>query len=130
MSLLPVSTTRDNLRHFRVALRGLVGGEHAVDRAGVHLPQGYDPGKRTLVMLHGLFSSPLIWARLTDAIADDTQLRARFQVWHVLYQTNAPTIVARRRVQEYLANAYDLLDPRGDAPAREGIVLIGHSSAA
>ncbi|WP_197427139.1 alpha/beta fold hydrolase [Noviluteimonas gilva] len=127
MSLLPVSSTRDNLRHFRVALRGLVGGEHAADRAGIHLPQGYDPAKRTLVMLHGLCSSPLIWARLTDAIGADTALRERFQVWHVLYQTNAPTIVARRRVHDYLANAYDLLDPRGDAPARDGIILIGHS---
>lgn len=127
MSLLPVTSARDNLRHFRVALRGLVGGEHTADRTGVHLPQGYDADKRVLVMLHGLFSSPLIWLPLTEAIAQDAQLRARFQTWHVLYQTNVPAIVARRRVHDDLIAAYDLLDPRGDAAAREHLVLIGHS---
>ena len=127
MSLLPASSPRENLRHVRVALRGLVGGAHAVDRAGIHLPQGYDADKHPLVMLHGLCSSPLIFSRLTEAIARDAELHARFQPWHVLYQTNVPTLVARHRVRGYLVCAMEALDPGRVAAARKDLVLIGHS---
>lgn len=45
----------------------------------------------------------------------------------MLYQTNAPTIVARKRVQHYLEDAWALLDPAHADAAHDGIVLVGHS---
>lgn len=127
MSLLPTSSARDNLRHLRMAFGGLFGEDETRHRIGVWLPEDYDPRKRVLVMLHGLCSSPLIWNRLAHRIAEDPTLHARFQVWNVLYQTNAPALVVRHRVQLYLDEAWARLDPlRGDA-ARHGMVLIGHS---
>ncbi len=111
----------------RLAVWGLLGGHEVGRRAGVYLLEDYDPRKRPLVMIHGLGSSPLIWARMSDAIWGAPDLRARFQVWHVVLQTNAPTLVARRRVKEYLDEVWSVLDPEGDDPARHGTVLIGHS---
>jgi pimeloyl-ACP methyl ester carboxylesterase len=78
-------------------------------------------------MIHGLGSSPLIWARLSNAIWASDELSSRYQVWHVVYQTNAPALVNRHRIQGYLDEAWKVLDPENDDPARQGIVLVGHS---
>lgn len=111
----------------KLGIFGLLGGDEVGRRAGVYVLGDYDPRKRPLVMLHGLGSNPLIWARLTNAVWGDPELRARYQVWHVVYQTNAPLLVTRLRVKAYLDQAWQWLDPEGDDPARQGLVLIGHS---
>jgi pimeloyl-ACP methyl ester carboxylesterase len=114
-----------NLR--RLGLWGLISGTEMESRAGLYLLEDYDKNKRPLVMIHGLGSSPLIWARLSNAVWGAEDLRKRFQIWHVVYQTDAPVLVARLRVQRYLEDAWHALDPEGDAPARSGAVLVGHS---
>lgn len=111
----------------RLAIWGLLGGDEVGRRAGLYLLEDYDPGKRPLVMIHGLGSSPLTWAHLTDAVWGAPDLRSRFQIWHVVYQTNAPLLVARGRVQGYLDEAWRILDLEGDDPSRSSMVLVGHS---
>ncbi|TNJ33112.1 alpha/beta hydrolase [Arenimonas terrae] len=106
---------------------GLLGGREIGRRSGVYVLGDYDPRKPPLVMLHGLGSNPLIWAKLSNAVWGDPLLRDRFQIWHVVYQTDAPLLVTRLRVQGYLDQAWQLLDPEGDDPARRGMVLVGHS---
>lgn len=111
----------------RLGILGLFGGKEVGRRAGLYLLEDYDPGKQPLIMIHGLGSSPLIWARLSNAVWGDPDLRRRFQVWHLVYRTNAPLLVTRHRVQTYLDDAWRILDPEGDDPARSGVVLVGHS---
>ena len=78
-------------------------------------------------MIHGLGSNPLIWARLSNAVWGAADLLARFQIWQVVYQTDVPLLAARLHVHDYLEDAWHMLDPGGDAPARSGAVLVGHS---
>ena len=111
----------------RLAVWGLIGGDDIGKRAGVYLMEDYDPDKRPLIMVHGLGSSPLAWAKLSNAVWGDPTLRAQFQIWHVVYQTDAPLFVARRRLVDYLDTAFEILDPEHDDAARASIVLIGHS---
>lgn len=111
----------------RFGVLGLFGGQTIGRRVGVYLLDDYDPAKRPLVMIHGLGSSPLIWARLSNAVWGDPVLRSCFQVWHVVYDTSPPALVTRRRVQGYLDRAWELLDPDHDDAARSGVVLVGHS---
>jgi len=111
----------------RLAIWGLLGGHEVGRRAGLYLLEDYDPDKQPLLMIHGLGSSPLAWRSISDAVWSDPRLRARYQVWHLVYQTNAPLLVTRRRIHGYLDAAWRALDPEGDDPARSGMVVIGHS---
>jgi pimeloyl-ACP methyl ester carboxylesterase len=111
----------------RLSIMGLFGGDEAGKRAGLYLLEDYDPNKRPVVMIHGLGSSPLAWSRITNAVWGAPDLRAHFQVWNIVYQTDAPVLATRQRMQGYLDTAWNLLDPEGDDAARSGMVLIGHS---
>jgi len=111
----------------RLAIWSFFGGSALGQRAGVYLLEDYDPEKRPLVMIHGLASSPLTWASMSNAIWADPELRTRYQIWQVVYQSNDPMLVARRRVERQLDDAWALLDPSGTAPARGCVVLVGHS---
>lgn len=124
----PYAMLADASQLKQLAIRNLlVNGKDIGMRQGVYLLEDYDPDKIPIVMLHGLGGSPLVWTRLTNRIQGTPALRARYQVWHVVYQTNAPVLVSRLRVQGFLDEAWAALDPGGQAPARRHVVLVGHS---
>ena len=123
----PYALLLDSSRLNRFALWNLIGGTRIGALQGLYLLQDYDPAKTPIIMIHGLGASPLIWARLTNRILESPDLRARYQIWHVIYQTNAPVLVNRLRVQEFLDSSWNILDPTKMDPSRHGIVLIGHS---
>ena len=120
------SATRQYLRRIAAALR-LLGVSDGDRRVGLHLCEPYDPHRRAVVMIHGLGGNAIAWAHLTQAIERSQDLHARFQVWHLVYNSNAPMLVVRRRAQGYLDEAWCRLDPEGHAASRSGMVLIGHS---
>ncbi|MDR0182010.1 esterase/lipase family protein [Lysobacter arvi] len=111
----------------RRGLWGLVGGNQIGRRAGLYLLEDFDSQKCPLVMIHGLGSNPLIWSRVANAVWGEHDLRARFQVWQVVYRTDVPLLAARLHVQDYLDEAWSLLDPQGSAKASSRSVLLGHS---
>lgn len=55
--------------------------------------QPYDPGRRIILMLHGLASSPEAWVNLANEIQGDETLRRNFQIWQVYYPTNMPVVL-------------------------------------
>jgi pimeloyl-ACP methyl ester carboxylesterase len=111
----------------RLAIWNLLGGTQLSVREGLYLLEDYDPNKTPIIMLHGLGRSPLIWARLTNMIFGSPDLRARYQVWHIVYPTSTPILLDRYWVQTFLDHGWSVLDPSGTAPARQNVVLIGHS---
>lgn len=123
----PFAQLLERTRLKRLAWWGMIGGAEIGKRSGLFLLDDYDPNKTPIIMIHGVAGSPLIWARLSNAIMGDTELHRRYQIWHVVYQSNAPLLVERYRVQHYMDDAWHVLDPDGHAPARQGMVLIGHS---
>lgn len=111
----------------RSGLWALAGSKKISRRAGLYMLEDYDPGKRPLVMIHGLGSQPLIWSQLSNTLWGDEDLRSRFQVWQVIHETDAPVLAARRRVERYLDELWEGIDPHGTARASSGTVVIGHS---
>jgi hypothetical protein len=123
----PYAQLLERSRLKRLAWWGMIGGAEVGKRSGLFILDDYDPNKTPIIMIHGLAGSPLIWARLSNAIMGDPELHRRYQIWHIVYQSNAPMLVERYRVQRYIDQAWAVVDPDGHAPARQGVVLIGHS---
>jgi hypothetical protein len=111
----------------RRALRGVLGRAEGIDAPHVYLMQPFDPDRRVIVTLHGLASSPEAWVNVTNEILGDELLRARFQVWQVVYPTNAPIGFNHRNVREAIMATLRHFDPAGTARASGEMVLIGHS---
>jgi pimeloyl-ACP methyl ester carboxylesterase len=109
------------------ALRSLLGNADGITQPRVYLMQPYDPQRRTIVMLHGLASSPEAWINLANEVLGDETLRSRYQIWQVYYPTNAPLPINNLAIRQALAQTLAHVDPGGQAEASRNITLIGHS---
>lgn len=93
----------------------------------VYLTQPYDPGKRVVILIHGLASSPEAWVNLANELLGDEDLRSRYQVWQVFYPTNLGILGSRLRIDQALRSTFAHFDPEGDDAASRDAVLVGHS---
>jgi pimeloyl-ACP methyl ester carboxylesterase len=92
----------------------------------IYFMQPYDSARRTIVLLHGLGSSPDVWHDLANDVLGDPELRARYQLWQVFYPSGLPIPESRRTIRKALVDTLDALDPQGTATSRE-LTLVGHS---
>jgi hypothetical protein len=83
----------------------------------LYLMEPYDPNKEPLIMIHGLLSTPLAWAELSNDLWADETIRRRYQIWHYLYNTSAPALYSSRLLRAQLRELRQLLDPENDDPA-------------
>lgn len=111
----------------RKAIDNLLGRDNALDHPRVFLMQPYDPNRLTVVMIHGLASSPEAWVNLANEVMGDEALRQRYQIWEVYYPTNVPIPVNLVQIRKALEETFAALDPAGTAPASHHVTLIGHS---
>lgn len=109
------------------SLQTLLGRERGIRRPHVYMLQPYEPGRRIIVMLHGLASSPEAWVNLANEIQGDETLRERFQIWLVYYPTNLPVALNHFTIREVLQQTLAHFDPDARARASRDLVLIGHS---
>ena len=111
----------------RQSIRSLLGHEGGITTPRVLLMQPYDPDRLTVVMLHGLASSPEAWINVANEVMGDRQLRLNYQVWEVYYPTNAPIAVNLAEIRTALDATLAHVDPGGKARASNHMVLVGHS---
>jgi len=123
----PYALWLDRSGFTRQAVAGVFGRQRAIQTARLFMMQPYEPSRRTIVMLHGLASSPEGWANLANEVLGDDTLRDRYQVWQVYYPTNLPIAENRKEIAGFLASVRARLDPWRNAPASNEVVLIGHS---
>ncbi|MES2595038.1 MAG: alpha/beta fold hydrolase [Verrucomicrobiota bacterium] len=93
----------------------------------LYLMEPYDPNKEPLIMIHGLISTPLAWANLSNELWADEAIRRRYQIWHYLYNTSAPALYSSRVLRAQLRDVRKLLDPENDDPAMRRSTLLTHS---
>lgn len=93
----------------------------------LYLMEPYDREKEPLIMIHGLFDTPLAWAGLTNELWAEEEIRHRYQVWHFHYNTSVPALYAGRILREKLRELRPMLDPEGDDPAMRATTVIGRS---
>lgn len=101
--------------------------QHNGREASFALLEEYDPRKTPLICIHGLFSTPLAWAELTNEVWNDPEIRRHYQVWHYLYPTHAPALYSARIMRGQFDELRRFLDPGGRDPAMQRTVVVAHS---
>jgi len=95
--------------------------------AGLYMAQPYDPNKIPVVMIHGLFSSPITWIEMFNTLRSDSQLRDRYQFWFYLYPSGQPFWVSAAHLRSELKDIRNRIDPHHAEPSLDQMVLVGHS---
>lgn len=106
---------------------GLLKPGDAKKLQGLYMLEPYDPSKMPVVMVHGLWSSPITWMEMYNDLRSDPQLRDHYQFWFYLYPTGQPFWFSATQMREDLALMRRHLDPQRQSPALDEMVLVGHS---
>ncbi|QDU64856.1 Alpha/beta hydrolase family protein [Planctomycetes bacterium Pan216] len=111
----------------RLELKSLLRPGSVADRTGLYMLEPYDPEKIPVVMVHGLWSSPLIWMTMFNDLRGDPKLRERYQFWFFLYPTGNPIPYSAGSLRKVLTDVRQSLDPDQSDETFEQMVLVGHS---
>lgn len=87
----------------------------------------YQRGEIPLVLVHGTFSSPATWAQLVNELENDPEIGRRFQPWLFMYNSGNPVGWSAGILAETLERVVAQLDPGGEDPALQQMVVVGHS---
>lgn len=85
------------------------------------IPGGQDPEAIPVVFIHGLMSTPDMWAGVVRHLREDAELAARFQYWFFYYPTGQPIPLSALQLRETLDRA------AREGRVRQPVVLVGHS---
>ena len=94
---------------------------------GLYMVQPYQPGKIPVILVHGLWSSPMTWMQMFNDLRSSPEIRDNYQFWFYLYPTAQPFWISAARFRADLAEMRQVLDPQHREPALDQMVLIGHS---
>lgn len=109
------------------SLIGLLFPEKTLDESEIYRLELYDPKRIPVVFVHGLMSDPHIWYEAINAIYADPVLRANYQPWYFLYPSGMAVPATSWQLRQSLEDARERLDPEGDDPGMNNMVLVGHS---
>lgn len=110
-----------------IATEGLLRPDKAQAETGLYMLQPYEPGKIPVLMVHGLWSSPMTWMEMFNDLRSDPKIRDRYQFWFYLYPSGEPFWQSATTLRNDLAKARAVLDPQNEEPAFDQMVLVGHS---
>ncbi|GAA4422898.1 alpha/beta fold hydrolase [Bremerella cremea] len=97
------------------------------DRRGVYMLEPYDPKKIPVVMVHGLWSSPMTWLEMFNDLRAQPEIRDNYQFWFYMYPTGQPFWISATQFRSDLDGLRHQLDPHHTALALDQMVLVGHS---
>jgi pimeloyl-ACP methyl ester carboxylesterase len=80
-----------------------------------------------VVLVHGLWSSPITWMEIYNDLRSDPLVREHYQFWFYMYPTGQPFWLSATQMREDLALMRRELDPTRRYPALDQMVLVGHS---
>ncbi len=106
---------------------GLLKPGDARKLQGLYMLEPFDPHKMPVVMVHGLWSSPVTWMEMYNDLRSDPQLREHYQFWFYFYPTGQPFWASATQMREDLAVMRRAVDPQRQSPALDQMVLVGHS---
>ena len=94
---------------------------------GLYMVQPYDPNRIPVLMVHGLWSSPVTWMEMFNDLQSDPVLRDNYQFWFYMYPTGEPLAFAQADLRDELYELRRRCDPGGCNDNLDRMVLVGHS---
>ncbi|TWT87571.1 Alpha/beta hydrolase family protein [Pseudobythopirellula maris] len=119
--------SQPEFREREISTIGLLNPGSVEKLQGVYLLERFDPDKIPVVLVHGLWSSPVTWMEMYNDLRSDPRIRDRFQFWFYLYPTGKPFWITAQQMREDLTGLRRSFDPSHAAPALDQMVLVGHS---
>jgi pimeloyl-ACP methyl ester carboxylesterase len=110
-----------------ISTKGLLHPGEVKKLQGLYMLEPFDPKKMPVVMVHGLWSSPITWMEMYNDLRSDPQIRENYQFWFYLYPTGQPFWNSATQMREDLALMRREIDPTRQYPALDEMVLVGHS---
>ncbi len=105
----------------------LLNAELAPELYGMYMLEPYNPAKIPVVMVHGLWSSPITWVQMFNDLRANPDIHANYQFWFYSYPSGQPFWNSARQMRDDLAKIRRVLDPSGDSASLDQLILVGHS---
>jgi pimeloyl-ACP methyl ester carboxylesterase len=96
-------------------------------RQGLYMLDRYQPGKIPVLMVHGLWSSPITWMEMFNDLRAAPEISSHYQFWFYLYPTGQPFLRSAAQLRAELSRLRATLDPSHADPALDQMILVGHS---
>ncbi len=106
---------------------GLLHPDSSNAKSGLFMLDPYQSNKIPVLMIHGLWSSPITWMEMFNDLRGQPELRENYQFWFYMYPTGQPFWQSAAELRQTLAELRAKLDPLHQAPALDQMVLVGHS---
>lgn len=114
-------------RHRNRATEGLLNPAETLKTRGLYMIEPYDPDRIPVVMVHGLWSSPLTWMDMFNDLRSYPEVRSRYQFWFYLYPSGQPFWLSATQLRKDLADMRMAIDRDSDDRPLDEMVLVGHS---
>ena len=109
------------------ATEGLLNPNHSLNKRGLYMLEPYDPTRIPVLMVHGLWSSPMTWMDMFNDLRSFPEIRERYQFWFYLFPSGQPFWISATQLRNDLMAMREAFDiDRRDKPLDQ-MVLVGHS---
>lgn len=106
---------------------GLMRPNQAQELRGIYMLEPYDPARIPVLMVHGLWSSPMTWMPMFNDLRSFHELRRNYQFWFYQYPSGQPFWVSATQLRADLAELRTKLESVQPSPALDQMVVVGHS---
>ncbi len=106
---------------------GLINPAKTAELRGIYMLEPFDPKRIPVLMVHGLWSSPLTWMPMFNDLRSFPELRRNYQFWFYQYPTGQPFWISATQLRQELLELRRRIDPYGREPMLDRMVLVGHS---
>ncbi len=124
---LAYALNQKQLRSLDSSTAGLIDPAQTEKLQGLYMLEPYQPGKIPVLMIHGIWSSPITWMEMFNDLRGAPEIRDRYQFWFYLYPSGQPFWYSAAELRQELAKARQIIDPNRRQPALDQMVLVGHS---
>ena len=109
------------------ATLGLLNPAETAKHRGIYMLEPFDPARIPVIMVHGLWSTPITWMPMFNDLRSFKELRENYQFWFYQYPTGQPFWLSATQMREDLSRLRKELDPQDRYQALNQMVFVGHS---